>query len=61
VVTTPDDAIADLVGDMLAGEPYVITHGSRAAEIRSRHQAIEDAHQRMRASRNERAQGTEAR
>jgi NAD(P)-dependent dehydrogenase (short-subunit alcohol dehydrogenase family) len=61
VLTTPEDAIADLVGDMLAGEPYVITHGSRAAEIRSRHQAIEDAHQRMRASRNERAQGTEAR
>jgi NAD(P)-dependent dehydrogenase (short-subunit alcohol dehydrogenase family) len=52
VVTTPEDAITDLVHDLLAGEPYVITHGSRAAEIRARHQAIEDAHQRMRVSRD---------
>jgi NAD(P)-dependent dehydrogenase (short-subunit alcohol dehydrogenase family) len=55
VLTTPDDAIADLVTDMLAGEPYVVTHGSRAAEIRARHQAIEDAHDRMRAARDRRA------
>jgi NAD(P)-dependent dehydrogenase (short-subunit alcohol dehydrogenase family) len=54
VVTTPDDAIADLVRDMLAGEPYVITHGSRAGEIRARHQEIEDAHARMRRSRDTR-------
>ena len=33
---------------MLAGEPYLVTHGSKAAEIRARHQAIEDAHARMR-------------
>jgi NAD(P)-dependent dehydrogenase (short-subunit alcohol dehydrogenase family) len=57
VLTTPDDAIADLVRDMLAGEPYLITHGSRAEEIRARHQAIEDAHTRMRASRDRRATG----
>ena len=55
VVTTADDAIADLVHDLLAGEPYLVTHGSRAAEIRARHQAIEDAHQRMRESRDRRA------
>jgi NAD(P)-dependent dehydrogenase (short-subunit alcohol dehydrogenase family) len=55
VVTTPDDAIADLVTDMLAGEPYVVTHGSRAAEIRARHRAIEDAHARMRDARDQRA------
>jgi NAD(P)-dependent dehydrogenase (short-subunit alcohol dehydrogenase family) len=57
VLTTPDDAIADLVTDMLAGEPYLVTHGSRAEEIRARHQAIEDAHARMRASRDRRAAG----
>jgi len=57
VLTTPDDAIADLVHDMLAGEPYLITHGSKAAEIRARHQAIEDAHARMRDSRDRRAAG----
>jgi NAD(P)-dependent dehydrogenase (short-subunit alcohol dehydrogenase family) len=55
VVTTADDAIADLVRDMLAGESYVITHGSRAAEIRARHDAIERAHQRMRDSRDRRS------
>ena len=52
VLTTPGDAIVDLVRDMLAGEPYLITHGSRAEEIRARHRAIEDAHQRMRRSRD---------
>jgi NAD(P)-dependent dehydrogenase (short-subunit alcohol dehydrogenase family) len=52
VITTAADAITDLVRDMLAGEPYLITHGSRADEIRARHQAIEDAHQRMRDSRD---------
>jgi NAD(P)-dependent dehydrogenase (short-subunit alcohol dehydrogenase family) len=57
VVTTPEDAIADLVTDMLAGEPYVVTHGSRAEEIRARHQAIEDAHERMRRARDRRAAG----
>jgi len=59
VLTTPDDAIADLVHDMLAGEPYLITHGSKAVEIRARHQAIEDAHERMRASRDRRAAAPE--
>jgi NAD(P)-dependent dehydrogenase (short-subunit alcohol dehydrogenase family) len=61
VLTTPDDAIADLVRDMLAGEPYLITHGSKAEEIRARHEAIEDAHRRMRTSRDQRAQGPEGR
>ena len=61
VLTTPDDAIADLVHDMLAGEPYLITHGSKAEEIRARHQAIEDAHERMRASRDRRAAAPEGR
>jgi NAD(P)-dependent dehydrogenase (short-subunit alcohol dehydrogenase family) len=61
VLTTPDDAIADLVRDMLAGEPYLITHGSKADEIRARHQAIEDAHERMRASRDRRAAAPEGR
>jgi NAD(P)-dependent dehydrogenase (short-subunit alcohol dehydrogenase family) len=50
-VTTPDDAIRHLVGDMLSGEPYVITHGSRGHEIRARHAAIEGAFARMRAAR----------
>jgi NAD(P)-dependent dehydrogenase (short-subunit alcohol dehydrogenase family) len=61
VLTTPEDAIADLVHDMLAGEPYLVTHGSRADEIRARHQAIEDAHQRMRMSRDRRAAEREGR
>jgi hypothetical protein len=39
---------------MLAGEPYLVTHGSKAAEIRARHQAIEDAHARMRDARDRR-------
>ena len=30
VLTTPEDAIHDLVRDLLAGEPYVVTHGSVA-------------------------------
>ena len=55
MLTTPEDAIADLVTDMLAGEPYVVTHGSRAEEIRARHRAIEDAHARMRGARDRRA------
>ena len=50
-ITTPDDAIRDLVHDLLADEPYLITHGARGAEIHERHQAIEDAYGRMRASR----------
>ncbi len=57
VVTTAADAISDLVRDMLAGEPYVITHGSRAEEIRARHEAIEHAHTRMRGARDGRAPG----
>ncbi len=35
VLTTPEDAISDLVRDLLAREPYLITHGSRAEEIRA--------------------------
>ena len=54
VLTTPEDTIRDLVTDMLAGEPYLVTHGSKAAEIRARHQAIEDAHARMRDARDRR-------
>jgi NAD(P)-dependent dehydrogenase (short-subunit alcohol dehydrogenase family) len=57
VVTTAADAISDLVRDVLAGEPYVITHGSRAGEIRARHEAIEAAHARMRDARDGRAAG----
>ncbi len=52
-VTTPEDAIRHLVSDMLAGEPYVITHGSRGHEIRARHAAIEAAFARMRAERGD--------
>jgi hypothetical protein len=47
-VTTPEDAIRDLVRDLLAGEPYVITHGTLGPAIHARHQAIDDAHDRMR-------------
>jgi NAD(P)-dependent dehydrogenase (short-subunit alcohol dehydrogenase family) len=54
MVTTPDDAISDLVRDMLAGEPYVITHGARGAEIHARHEALDDAQGRMRRSRDDR-------
>jgi NAD(P)-dependent dehydrogenase (short-subunit alcohol dehydrogenase family) len=54
-VTTPEDAIADLVRDMIAGEPYVITHGMVGPAIHARHEAIEAANQRMRTSRDQRA------
>ena len=53
-VTTPEDAIADLVRDMLAGEPYVITHGMLGPAIHARHETIEAANQRMRTSRDQR-------
>jgi NAD(P)-dependent dehydrogenase (short-subunit alcohol dehydrogenase family) len=52
MITTPEDAISDLVRDMLAGEPYVITHGAQGAEIHARHEALEGAYGRMRKSRD---------
>ncbi len=52
MITTPEDAISDLVRDVLAGEPYVVTHGALGSEIHARHEAIEAAYHRMRASRD---------
>jgi len=52
MVTTPEDAISDLVRDVLAGEPYVVTHGALGPEIHARHEAIEAAYARMRRSRD---------
>jgi NAD(P)-dependent dehydrogenase (short-subunit alcohol dehydrogenase family) len=60
-VTTPEDAISDLVRDLLAGEPYVITHGMLGPTIHARHEAIEAADRRMRSSRDQRAAGREGR
>ncbi len=60
-VTTPEDAIADLVRDMLAGEPYVVTHGTLGPKIHARHEALEAADQRMRTARDQRAAAREAR
>lgn len=52
MVTTPEDAISDLVRDVLAGEPYVVTHSALGPEIHARHEAIEAAYGRMRRSRD---------
>jgi hypothetical protein len=60
-LTTPDDAITDLVRDVLAGEPYVITHGMIDPKIHARHEALEDADRRMRAARDQRAAAREGR
>jgi NAD(P)-dependent dehydrogenase (short-subunit alcohol dehydrogenase family) len=60
-VTTPEDAITDLVRDMLAGEPYVVTHGKLGPVIHARHEGIEAANLRMREARDRRAGGPEAR
>ena len=60
-VTTPEDAITDLVRDLLAGEPYVITHGTRGPAIHARHEAIEAADRRMRTSRDRRAANRQGR
>jgi hypothetical protein len=60
-VTTPEDAITDLVRDVLAGEPYVVTHGTLGPVIHARHEEIEAAHRRMRDARDRRAGGAEAR
>jgi NAD(P)-dependent dehydrogenase (short-subunit alcohol dehydrogenase family) len=54
IITTPEDAISDLVRDMLAGEPYVITHGAQGGELHARHEALEGAYDRMRQSRDRR-------
>ena len=54
-VTTPEDAIADLVHDVLAGEPYIVTHGTLGPAIHARHEALEAADRRMRTSRDRRA------
>ena len=60
-VTTPEDAITDLVRDMLAGEPYVVTHGTLGPVIHARHEEIDAAHLRMREARDQRAGGPGAR
>jgi NAD(P)-dependent dehydrogenase (short-subunit alcohol dehydrogenase family) len=46
-VATPDHAVRNLLTDLLADEPYVITHGDYRAEYHQRLAAIEAAFDRM--------------
>jgi NAD(P)-dependent dehydrogenase (short-subunit alcohol dehydrogenase family) len=46
-VVTPDHAVRNLLADLLADEPYVITHGSYRARFRERLAALEAAFDRM--------------
>jgi NAD(P)-dependent dehydrogenase (short-subunit alcohol dehydrogenase family) len=49
-VVTPDHAIRNLLADLIAGVPYVVTHGSHRAAYRRRSDAMEAALDRMEAS-----------
>jgi NAD(P)-dependent dehydrogenase (short-subunit alcohol dehydrogenase family) len=46
-VATPDHAVRNLVDDLVADEPYVITHGAYRAEYQERLAALERAFDRM--------------
>ena len=46
-VATAEHAVRNLLGDLLAGEPYVITHGAYRDEYHRRLDAIEAAFDRM--------------
>jgi NAD(P)-dependent dehydrogenase (short-subunit alcohol dehydrogenase family) len=49
-VATPEHATRHVLADLLADEPYVITHGSYRAEVRRRFAVLEAAFDRMEAS-----------
>jgi meso-butanediol dehydrogenase / (S,S)-butanediol dehydrogenase / diacetyl reductase len=49
-VTSPEHAIRNLLADLEAGEPYVITHGSYRPLYQQRRDAIDAAFDRMEAS-----------
>jgi NAD(P)-dependent dehydrogenase (short-subunit alcohol dehydrogenase family) len=46
-VVAPEVALRDLLADLLADEPYVLTHGSYRAEYHTRRDAMEAAFDRM--------------
>jgi NAD(P)-dependent dehydrogenase (short-subunit alcohol dehydrogenase family) len=46
-VVTPEHAVRNLLADLLANEPYIITHGSYRAQYHSRLAAFEAAFDRM--------------
>jgi meso-butanediol dehydrogenase / (S,S)-butanediol dehydrogenase / diacetyl reductase len=46
-VLAPEEAIANLVPDLLANRPYVITHGSSGAAVEERHRELSAAFRRM--------------
>jgi meso-butanediol dehydrogenase / (S,S)-butanediol dehydrogenase / diacetyl reductase len=46
-VATPEDAVRDLLPQLLANEPYVITHGDVRAEYQERRAEIDRAFERM--------------
>jgi NAD(P)-dependent dehydrogenase (short-subunit alcohol dehydrogenase family) len=46
-VATPDHAVRNLVDDLVADEPYVITHGAYRGEYHERVAALEQAFDRM--------------
>jgi NAD(P)-dependent dehydrogenase (short-subunit alcohol dehydrogenase family) len=49
-VVTPEHAIRNLLADLVADEPYVVTHGSHRAAYRRRRDALDAAFDRMEAS-----------
>jgi len=50
-VLPPDEAIRNLLADLMADEPYTITHGTFRSAYAERRDALEDAFDRMEASR----------
>jgi meso-butanediol dehydrogenase / (S,S)-butanediol dehydrogenase / diacetyl reductase len=46
-ITTPDHAVRNLLDELLANQPYVITHGDYREQYRERHDAIETAFDRL--------------
>ena len=49
-LATPEHAIRNLLADLEAGEPYVITHGSSPPVYEQRRDAMDAAFDRMEAS-----------
>jgi len=49
-VATPDHAVRNLLTDLLANQPYIITHGDYRSEYHERLAAIEQAFDRMEGS-----------
>jgi NAD(P)-dependent dehydrogenase (short-subunit alcohol dehydrogenase family) len=46
-IATPEHATRNLVADLLADQPYVITHGNYRADLHERFAAIDEAFDRM--------------